>query len=240
MKFTNSALIGYSGFVGSNLRKTFQFDSLYNSKNIQEIAHKKFDTIICAAPSGWKWKVNQNPHEDLDGIKNIFDILCTVDFERMILISTIDVLAFREPWFPPPRETISYGGNRLLFENLLLKKFKSKITIIRLPGLFGKGLKKNIIYDLQHGQTNYIHLNSQFQWLDIEYVIDFLKKPLSPGIFELFPEPLPTRELIKTFFPIYLKNCKNTNGVYYNFKPEAGFCMSKREVVKRLKKFIEG
>ena len=31
------ALIGYTGFVGSNLQTQIKFDDFYNSKNIQDI-----------------------------------------------------------------------------------------------------------------------------------------------------------------------------------------------------------
>jgi hypothetical protein len=35
-----TALIGYTGFIGSNLARQFDFDDFYNSKNIDDIAGK--------------------------------------------------------------------------------------------------------------------------------------------------------------------------------------------------------
>ena len=41
------ALIGYTGFVGSNLLNQYEFTACYNSKNIQEIHGKDYDLCIC-------------------------------------------------------------------------------------------------------------------------------------------------------------------------------------------------
>jgi len=39
------ALVGYTGFVGSNLRVQYPFDDLYNSKNIADIEGKEYKTV---------------------------------------------------------------------------------------------------------------------------------------------------------------------------------------------------
>ena len=46
------ALIGYSGFVGSFLRRQHSFDALFNSSNINEVGALKFDTVFCSAAPG--------------------------------------------------------------------------------------------------------------------------------------------------------------------------------------------
>ena len=38
-----NCLIGYTGFVGSNLNSQAQFENLYNSKNIDTIENQEFD-----------------------------------------------------------------------------------------------------------------------------------------------------------------------------------------------------
>ena len=155
---SNKALIGYSGFVGNNLLE-YDFTHLYNSKNINKITGKRFSLIVCSAPSAEKWKINQDPEKDLENIKNLLETLKTVSCQRFVLISTIDVLT--------DKSSVSYGGNRLFFENEVQKIF-DKSTIFRLPGLFGNGLKKNIIFDLKKNVTDYVKLDSSFQWLDIQ------------------------------------------------------------------------
>ena len=42
------ALIGYTGFVGSNLLSQYDFTDRYNSKNIQDIHGKDYDLCLCA------------------------------------------------------------------------------------------------------------------------------------------------------------------------------------------------
>ena len=41
-----TAIVGYSGFVGSNLLQFYKFDNLYNSSNFHEAKNKEFDTIF--------------------------------------------------------------------------------------------------------------------------------------------------------------------------------------------------
>lgn len=43
-----NALIGHTGFVGSNLREQHEFDVFFNSRNIEEIKGGEFDLLVCA------------------------------------------------------------------------------------------------------------------------------------------------------------------------------------------------
>ena len=40
------AIVGYTGFVGSNLLQFYAFDKFYNSKNFEEAIGKHFEEII--------------------------------------------------------------------------------------------------------------------------------------------------------------------------------------------------
>ena len=42
----NTALFGYTGFVGSNILTKYKFDYLYNSKNINDTKNKYFNKIF--------------------------------------------------------------------------------------------------------------------------------------------------------------------------------------------------
>ena len=59
-----NALVGYTGFVGSNLLQFFKFDELYNSKNFYEAKNKHFETIFFCGVPAIKWLANKNPEED--------------------------------------------------------------------------------------------------------------------------------------------------------------------------------
>ena len=65
------ALIGYNGFVGSNLRKRIKFQKLFNSENIDQIKMYKFTEVYCAAPHSLKFWANKNPKKDKEIISRL-------------------------------------------------------------------------------------------------------------------------------------------------------------------------
>ena len=50
-----SALIGHTGFVGSNLRQAVQFDVLVNSSNVDELRGRRFGLVVCAGAARRRW-----------------------------------------------------------------------------------------------------------------------------------------------------------------------------------------
>ena len=56
-----TGLIGYTGFVGSNLSEQKSFSEYFNSSNIEKIKNHEFDMLICAGLSGTKYKINKKP-----------------------------------------------------------------------------------------------------------------------------------------------------------------------------------
>lgn len=173
------ALIGHSGFVGSSLLQQTRFDALYRSQNIDDIAGQRFDTVVCAGASAQKWLANQDPPTDRRNIDRLLRPLLTMRCTLFILISTVDV--FRQPRQVYEDSAVevpglhAYGLHRYYLEQFVQSQF-SQHLIIRLPGLVGPGLRKNVIYDLQH-QNNLQSIDSRgvFQfypmrhlWRDIE------------------------------------------------------------------------
>ena len=146
-------LIGHTGFVGSNLNSQIKFDKKYNSKNIAEIKNQTFDVLYCAGVSAVKWFANQNPEKDILEIKNLIDNLKEVKTKKIILISTIDIYDklenVNEDTIPNILSQDTYGKNRYFLENWVKENFEDYL-IIRLPALFGIGLKKNFIYDMMN------------------------------------------------------------------------------------------
>lgn len=145
-----NAIIGYTGLVGQNLDDS-NFEERYNSQNIQSIKGRKFDTIVCAGVPGNKTLANQFPDRDWSTIAKLLECLKEVQCERFILISTFDVYSKTED--VDEDTSISeiglnaYGCHRVRME-LIIKKMFPQCYIVRLPGIFGKGLKKNLIFDL--------------------------------------------------------------------------------------------
>ncbi len=177
-----TALIGYSGFVGSTLLRQTQFDSLYRSTNISDISGKKFDTVVCAGAPAQKWLANREPHADRKNIEALISHLKTVQCSKFILISTVDVFKYPrnvdETTLIDPLDLHPYGLHRRLLETFVESHFSNHL-IVRLPGLVGPGLRKNIIFDFMHSNNlSTVESRGVFQfypmvnlWQDIQTAI---------------------------------------------------------------------
>ncbi|MCK2086761.1 NAD-dependent epimerase/dehydratase family protein [Thauera aromatica] len=202
-----SALIGYTGFVGGNIARQASFDACFNSKNVDEIRGKGFDLVVCAGVPAVKWWANKNPAEDWAIIERLIDIYSTVKARRFVLISTVDV--YPHPAGVDERTSIEleglhpYGRHRLLLEKALEGKFE-ELHVVRLPALFGPGLKKNALYDfLCSNQTEKINLASCFQWYPLTRIWADIQKVIERrlSLVNFAVEPLPMRVIKERFFP---------------------------------------
>jgi hypothetical protein len=203
----NDALIGHTGFVGSTIARARDFQACFNSKNIGEIDGHSFGTVICAGVSAVKWMANREPEADLRAIRLLMDHLATVQAAHFILISTIDV--YREPVgvteddIPPTHGLHPYGLHRLILERFVTERFP-RATVIRLPGLFGPGLRKNLIFDLlQANQTDRISPAGVLQWYPLRrFPADLARiAAASVPLINVAVEPVPTSVICKRFFP---------------------------------------
>jgi len=213
------ALIGFSGFVGSSIDRKERFTDRFNSKNIDTI-QGDFDLLVIAGAPGTKWKANARPEHDQLAIQRLTSNLIHSTAKRTVLISTID--ATRDH---------AYGRNRKFLEDFVLEEFP-KAAVIRLPALFGPGLRKNSLYDLISGRpTN----GGMFHWYDIRELwgdIVFAK----PGISSPMSEAVSMQEIADRFF----------NGVAlgpgtpdYNYSESGPFTMTREEALRRIGIFVE-
>lgn len=171
-------LVGHTGFVGSNLCENEKFDAVFNSKNIAESFGLNPDLLIYSGVPAEKFFANQNPEKDLEIIQNAIENIKKINPKKVVLISTVDV-------YPIPNEVDEtviidennlqpYGKNRLILEQWVENNF-SDYLIVRLPGLFGKNLKKNFIYDIINvipsvlNEKKYSELIVANQWLETNY-----------------------------------------------------------------------
>lgn len=143
-------LVGYTGFVGSNIYQSGDFDKGYNSKNIKEAFGTKPDLLVYSGLPAEKFLANSNPDKDMDLIREAENNIKLIDPKQIVLISTIDV--FEDPRNVNEKTEIStkslqpYGYNRYKLECWVREKYPEAL-IVRLPALFGKNIKKNFIYD---------------------------------------------------------------------------------------------
>lgn len=146
----NKMLVGYTGFVGSNIYAKSNFDGLYNSKNIREAYGRNPDLLVYSGLRAEKYLANNNPEKDLELIHEAERNIEKINPKKLILISTVDVL--KNPINVDENAEVeaeglqAYGYNRYKLECWTRENYLDAL-IIRLPGLYGVNLKKNFIYD---------------------------------------------------------------------------------------------
>ena len=149
------ALVGYTGFVGSNLAAAGNFDGLYNSKNVKEAYGTNPDVLYYSGVPAAKFIANKFPDMDMSIMKGAVENIRKINPKKLVLISTVDV--YKNPNGKDEDSEMetdgleAYGKNRLWLENRV-KEICPDCHIVRLPGLYGKNIKKNFIYDF----INYI------------------------------------------------------------------------------------
>jgi hypothetical protein len=205
---SRSALVGYTGFVGGTLHRARRFDVLINSKNANDLRGGEFDLVIHAGVPAVKWIANKDPAADRAAIDGIRAVLATMKIAELILISTIDV--YPDPSAPldenadiDPAGNHAYGRHRFELERWVRDRF-ANVRIVRLPALFGEGLKKNVVFDLLHdNQVGNINPASRFQWYPLARLNADIERIRAQDIrlINLFPEPLATSGIVNRFFP---------------------------------------
>lgn len=202
-----NALIGYTGFVGSNLAAQKKFECMYNSKNFREMAGQSFCEVVCSGVSALKQVANRDPEGDRQRIRELEEVLATIQADRFILISTIDVYpsvnGVDEEFDCHALPNHAYGKHRLLFEDACRRLF-SNCYVIRLPGLFGNGIKKNVIFDLLNDNfLEAMNPASSFQYYYLQNLHADIQRAVDAGLHlvNLFTEPVATKDILERFFP---------------------------------------
>jgi nucleoside-diphosphate-sugar epimerase len=246
-----AALIGHTGFVGGNLLAQRAFDARFNSANIDEIAGQSFDLIVCAGAPAEKWKANADADRDLANIERLAGAVTRAAARRFVLLSTVDV--FSSPIAVDEGSPVStaglhaYGRNRRLLEERIAARFDT--TIVRLPGLYGPGLKKNVIYDFLHdNDVHKIDSRGVFQfydttrlWRDLEIAVRH-RLPL----VHLPTEPVSVADVVRSAFGIEFDNRVAATPARYDmrtrhaalFGGEGGYVESARRVLEGIAAYV--
>lgn len=199
------ALIGWTGLTGSTIRRARDFDALYRSTDIETMRGAAYDLVVCAGVRAEKWKANKDPEGDAAGIARLTDVLGTVRIGHLVLISTADAypvpVAVDEATPIDPQAGHAYGRHRVALERFCAERFST--TVVRLPGLFGEGIKKNAIFDLLHDNAvAAIHPDSEFQFYDLTRLWADIERVRAAGIplVNLSVEPTAMRDVAARAF----------------------------------------
>jgi nucleoside-diphosphate-sugar epimerase len=248
----SDALIGYSGFVGGTLLRQRPFDALYNSKNIDDVIGHSFGTLVVSAMPAAKWIANRDPAGDRAVLDRLGGCLRQVQAKRVIVMSTVDV-------YPAPvgvdEETPideaaqqPYGRHRLMLERMVANHFP-RVLVVRLPGLYGAGLKKNAVYDLLHNNdVQKIHSGGVFQFYNLDRLWADVQTAESAGLalVNFATEPVSMRDVAGEAFDIEFDNDTGQAPVRYDMRSQHagvfggrdGYLFNRRRVLDELRAFV--
>ena len=220
----NNALIGFSGFVGSTILSQASFNVLYRSSNIADIVNKSFDSVVCAGAPAQKWVANSNPNDDKENIEKLICCLKSITCQSFILISTVDV--FKDPYSVDENTDIdqsglqAYGLHRRLLEKFVENHFPNYL-IVRLPGLVGPGLKKNVIFDfLNNNNLEAIESRGIFQFYPMANLWNDIQIALNAGLklIHLTAEPISVADISRNGFGKAFDNILPNSPVRYDMR----------------------
>lgn len=253
MKSHNSALIGSSGFVGSVLQRQTEFAGYFRSTNIGDISNGDWGTVVCAAAPAAKWIANREPEADHDNIRSLMANLQGLRCERLILISTVDVFAdplgVDESTVVDEEGLHSYGLHRRLLEKFVESEFEDHL-VVRLPGLVGPGLKKNVIFDfLNDNNLDQIDSRGVFQFYPMINLYHDLVAAVQAGLklVHLTAEPVSVAEVAGDGFNMDFDNTLDREPARYDmrslhaqaFGGQGAYQYSKRESLQAIRAYAQ-
>jgi nucleoside-diphosphate-sugar epimerase len=248
-----TALVGYTGFVGGNIALQSSFDDYYNSSNIAEIEGKQYDLVVSAANRAEMWRINQEGAKDKAEIDEFIEHLKKVKTPKLVLISTVGVyktaVGVDEDTEINLEELSPYGANRYYLERICRDLFDT--TIIRLPGLFGTGLKKNVIFDLLNSNNiDKIHADGVYQYYDLSNIWKDINVALvnKLEVVNFATEPVATKEVAEYAFGIEFDNRpSDIEPAFWDMRSKhaskyggtGGYLYSKVQELESIKQFVK-
>ena len=218
------ALIGHTGFVGGNLAAQHRFAARFNSKTVEAIRGRRFDTLVVSGMPAAMWVANADPDADRACLDRLWENVAECRADTVVVVSTVAVYPVTawvdEDTLIVPMFQTHYGRHRLELERRAAAHFP-RVLSVRLPALYGPGLKKNALYDLLHNnQVDKVHAGAAYQfyplgrlWRDITLA---LRAGL--GVVNLATEPVTMAEVARAAFGWEFSNDPGTRPVRYDVR----------------------
>ncbi len=167
-------VLGHTGFVGqtiySLLSKKHKVCGINSKTNY--IPTEEFDVVINCAGNAKKYLATRNPAKDFFINTNIFNTILQMKMKKFIHISSID--ASKTP-------NNNYTISKLISEECS-KLYFPKSVILRLGGMVGHGLKKNVVFDISKNKDLYVTYDSICNYISIKEVANIVKKIIEMDI----------------------------------------------------------
>ena len=247
------ALVGSTGFVGGTLLRHVPFEAQFRSTNAHEMRGRRFDLFVVAGAPAEKWKANKDPDRDRAAIDGLIANVTAVEAAQAILISTVDVypapIEVDEDTTIDPAAQHAYGRHRLQLEEAFRAHFPHGL-VVRLPALFGTGLKKNAVYDLLHdNEVRKINARGAFQFYDMSRLWEDLQRFTASDVrlINVTTEPVTIADVAREAFGIPFDNDPGTPAARYDvrtrhdrrFGGRGGYLYDRLSVLDAMRRFVE-
>ena len=200
-------LVGYTGFVGSNICAKHSFDRVFRSTDIEEAFGGEPDLLVYSGVRAEMFLANQNPEADLEIIKEAIENIKKIAPKKLVLISTIAV-------YPNPREVdetaaicaeelTAYGRNRYYLEQWVMEHadlFPEGYLIVRLPALYGQNMKKNFIYDYIHVIPAMLTEAKLTELAEKDALVNAYYEKQDNGFYKCIAKTAEEKKILKAFF----------------------------------------
>lgn len=187
------AVIGARGFVGSAFVETLSGKKGLSVHPVGREDYdtqrgRRFDIVVDCSANSRKYLADEQPAQDFE--RSVTQRLRTLsDFGAglHVHISSVDVYSdlsspdsTREDAILDASRSSRYGFHKWLAE-LLVRHDSPQWLIVRLAGMVGRGLRKNPVYDVLHGEPLRIHPDSRYQFLDTHDVAEIAWRLVERG-----------------------------------------------------------
>ena len=180
-------LFGHKGFVGSGIADYFIKNNIefthIDRDNYSSFKGTKCSIFINAAGSSKKLLASKEPVLDFEkNFISTFNTLFDFRYDKYVYLSTIDVYDDfininnnSEEHEIFEGNLSNYGFNKYLAEKVV-RKYADKWLILRLGGMVGVNLKKNVVFDLLTNKNLYVHPESEYQYINTSEVAEIIVK----------------------------------------------------------------
>lgn len=220
----SDALVGHTGFVGGNLAAQLRFDALFNSKNIETIRGKRFRRLVVSAMPAEMWIANRDPVADRATLERLWANLEQCRADECVVISTVAVYAtpicVDEGTLIEPNFSTAYGQHRWELERRARWHFPRSLSV-RLPGLYGPGLKKNAVYDLlRDNHVERLHAGATYQFYNLGRLGRDIETAMAAGLrlVNLATAPVTVRDVARAAFGRAFENDPGTRPACFDVR----------------------
>ena len=189
-------IFGNTGFVGSTLCEHFRLGGheVFGVNRSTTDIPTDYDLVINAAGNSVKYLANANPQMDFEKNVSIFSKIVGLNTKNMVHISSVDA---------DVKNTSNYSKSKRVSEYCARTYFPEAI-ILRLGGLVGPNLRKNVIYDITNNRDLYVKFDSRFNFIstrEIGAIIEdmLLKRTLGMTVNVAAQDSITVREIIKLY-----------------------------------------